>query len=463
MPPTDRATAPPPAEPPLRQRPGPLAVALVPAAVALLVRLAVILQVGFSPEFFDVDGYHALALVGLAGEPVPTGMHPPGYSWFLLSLYELFGPRPRLVYVVQALLASGAVAFVAHVARRRWGASAGLLAGLLLAFDGHLAIATSVLAGETLTFVGLAIALGFLVAPGDRPRLRDLAIAALLLGLTSLVRTGIAATLLVPAALAFERTRPRRSLVRGGALVLLGMTPLLVFAAARAGRTGNFRIGSPWDVCNFWIGNNPEATGRIDPMPEPPGVPSAAVDLERRAAVLGPQATRWALTHPLAQLELVARRASYLFAPGKRDVVYVYGNGWAGEQPAGLVLAALLWSASAAPALLLLALLALGRGGDDRAWWIAAALVLLGALPYLASIGDPRFLLPFHAPLALAAAAVAAPAGFGTTRARRIVATLLAVAVVANGAFDLAASAGAIRSVAAPGGSNLDPPYHFAR
>ena len=437
---------------------------LLPALVALPPRLAAIGAVGWNPAFFDVDSYHALAVAGLSG-PVPSDYHPPGYSWFLMLLYRLVGPRPRIAYLVQALLSAAAVFLVAEIARRRWGTKAGLVAGLLLALSGYLSIFPSVLASETLCLFGVALVAFLALARMPAPASFLLA-AAVAAGALATVRTGFLLFVPLLALLAVAQQPPdwRRRLPLAGALLLAGLAPLLLHASLRAGRGEGFRLGSEYDSVNFWIGNNPNATGRMEAMPEfLPGGRAEKLSNRERAALLGPEGTRYFLTHPLAELRLVAERASYLFAPAKRDLLWLYGMGWAGEKPAALVRFVYAWVAASVPLLVLFALAGWWRRGDEATIGWALLFVAAGALPYLASIGDARYLQPLHPLLALVAGAAAAPGAGRIPRWRSSIVALLAILFLANAAYDLAVTQPALEQLLRPGAVGRPIPYVFAR
>jgi hypothetical protein len=438
------------------------------ALVAFALRLAIVLEVGFNPAFFDVDGYHALALAGLSG-PVPSDTHPPGYPWFLLSIYALLGPRVRVVYLLQAALSALVVFAAGWGTARRYGPAAGWLAAALLTVDGYMAIATAALASENLCIVGVA-ALVALLLPAKRPvSAARLIVAGGLIGGLGLVRTAMLG--LAGGVVVFELFgwRPgigegRRRLARAVLVCAMAFAPAAVFGTVRAAREGAFRIGSPWDSYNLWLGNNPHASGRVEPMPDVPSIGSAEIpDEEARARVLRPRAIAFALGHPLRELELVARRASYLLAPPKRDLIYIYGWGWAGERSRAEILTAYVWAAASVPLLVMLLLLAWGRHGADEGLVLLALLLLFGAAPYLMSLGDARFLLPLHPLLAAGAGSLARPgAGVASRRRWGVVAVLLVLFTV-NAVLDLVATQPALEAILAPGGSSLHPPYHFAR
>lgn len=436
--------------------------------LALVLRVIVILGVGFNPDFFDVDGYHAQAIAGLHG-PVPTVTHPPGYPWFLIGLYLMFGPRVRLVYLVQALLSTAAVLGVGWAVGRRYGGVAGCVSALVLAIDGYMVIANAALASENLCVPAVAAVIVLLLPSRGTSPWPRLAAAAAAIGLVGLVRTAL---LGLAAGLAFvELLRLRgadtpvpRRVGRAVLVLLVAVLPTLVFAGVRAVREGHFRIGSPWDTYNLWLGNNPHATGRVEPMP---GIPEAGTqeipDEWARARVMGPRAISYALQHPVREVELVARRASYLFAPPKRDLIYIYGWGWAGERSTAVVVAVYVWAAASVPLLVLLALAAWWRQGCDSGLAWAAVLLFFGVAPYLITIGDARFLLPLHPLIAVAAGAVAKARTAAPSRRRAALVILVGLIFVANAVFDLVATQPALEAILQPGGWTLRPPYHFAR
>lgn len=446
------------------------AAVLVPATFALALRAGLVLAIVGS-TLFDADGYLAQSAPGSRGAPIDTTGHPPGYAWFLVSALRLVGASPAGVHLLQALLSSFAVFLVADAARRRWGRKAALAAGLLLALDGHAALFPSILASENLCLPGIAALLWLLVPPAPRVPAPRLVLAAVVAGALALVRTGFVVFVPAIALLAFlgeplgRSLRSRRSWGAAVAAALAGLAVALAFPALRTRETGaRFRLGSPLDSVMLWMGNNPAATGRYEEMPGrpetgQPGIPDADA-LER---VARERSRAFVLAHPLRQPGLVARRASHLFAPPKRDLVYLYGNGWAGERRPGLVASTLAWVVLSFGALLAGALAGFARRGDEAGFRLAAAAVLLVALPYLASVGDARYLHPAHGALALCGAAVlAGPPSLPSSR-RRIAALALGAVLAANFAWDVSASLPAMRAVAAPGGSSLRPAYHFAR
>jgi hypothetical protein len=441
-------------------------VGIVLAGLAL--RLWIVAGVGLNPNYFDVDGYHAQAIKGLSGT-VPTDYHPPGYPWFLIAIYKFIGPQVRVVYALQALLSSAAVLLVGWAVQRRYGFAGGCLAATLLAFSGYLAIFPSALGSENLCFFGVGILVAILLSKPRPISLPRLLAAAVLVGGLSLVRTtmlGLAPGVALLAVLSNNRSEKGLTQRVAVAAMVMGISlvPAAVFGVVRWEREGYFRFGSPFDVYNFWVGNNPHATGRIDAMPDVPKVGTAELpDEEARARLLGPRAWRYALTHPLHEAVLLGKRTSYLFAPPKRDLIYIYGWGWAGERSPSVIVATYIWAASSVPLLIVCILLSLAWKGCEPAFWSSLALMGFALTPYLISLGDARFLMPLHPLLAFAAGSLLRPVHPARSLGRWLVVGALLGLYGANTFFDLRLTQPALEAIMLPGGSQLHPPYHFAR
>ena len=437
------------------------------AFAGLLFRLWIVSAVGFNPDYFDVDGYHAQAVAGLSG-PVPTHFHPPGYPWFLTAIYSCIGIRFTVVYVLQSFLAALSILLVGLAAQGRYGLAGGCLAAALLAFSGYLAVFPSALGSENLCFFGVAALAAMVLPRALCCGISRLLAAAAIVGCLALVRTAMLGLVPGITLLAVLDRKSDLSYVKrsfsGVAVLAVALVPLMVFGLARCEREGFFRLGSPWDVYNFWVGNNPHATGRIDPMPESPRIGTHELpDEEARARLLGPRAWRYAFTHPFHEILLVVKRLSYLFAPPKRDLIYIYGNGWAGELSKPVILTAYVWAAASVPLLVVCILMSLGLKGGEPAYWVVVALVGFGLAPYLISIGDARFLMPLHPLLAFAAGSILRPAPLLGGRMRWMMVAVLILLFVANAVLDLSATQPALEAVMKTGGSQLHPPYHFAR
>src|SRR5215468_6517972 len=77
------------------------------AACAISLALALVFIFAWAPHPWGWEGfdfYHQLALTVASGQPFPTLEVPWGYAYFAAFWYRLFGDRPWIVLVVQALL-----------------------------------------------------------------------------------------------------------------------------------------------------------------------------------------------------------------------------------------------------------------------------------------------------------------------------------------------------------------------
>ena len=442
---------------------------LLVSALALVLRLAMIVGVGFNPSFFDADSYHYFAEYGLRDEPIPSHYHPPGYSWLLAKLYSVAGPRPRIAYAVQAFLSAVAVWLAGDAARRRFGPRAGLLTATLIALNGYLAIFPSILASETVALFGVTLVTWLLLSSWPAPSRWVTVCVVLLAGSLGLVRTGLVLLALPALYIEAVRSRAERRIllgaVRVAALLLLAAGPIVTDAWLESRRTGVFELGAATDTANFWAGNNPAATGRMEAFPDAPIAGTPDFPDERACARhLSTKVRQFLLEYPERQLILIPMRASYLFAPAKRDLIYVYGHGWAGERPAETVFLVYIWVAVSVPLLAAGAILGFARAGHTEAVRLALGMVLLGALPYLASIGDARYVQPFQPVLAIVAGASAGyPLSGGWSRNRRLAAAAVALLFFGNAAYDVKKTEPALAAIARAGGSTLRPPYIFAR
>ena len=440
------------------------------AGLGLAIRLALTFSIGVNPSFFDADAYHGLALAALRGAPVETLGHPPGYTWLVISIYVLFGVRPLAVYLFQDLLSALSVFLVAHAAGRRWGTRPALAAGFLMAVNAYLAVFPTILVSETLATAGIAAMLWLLVPEFPRVSPSRLLLAAAVAGSLALVRTGF--VLFVPAVALLSLVPllgpgPRRGLEAGrtAALALLvGLAAAVGPAVYRSRETGVVRIGTGLDSSRLWIGNNPKATGRYEPMPDEPAVGQPGIpDVETLDRVWRARAWDFILGRPWRQLDLVPRRLSLLLATPKRDLIYLYAHGWAGERPPAVLWGFLGWLVVSHALLLAGAVAGFLRTRDDAAV-VAAGLLVLGCIaPYLVTFGDARYLQPAYPALALAAGAAFAQGRAPLPRSRRVLGWILGAMLAANAAYDLSASLPALTVVAQRGGSALRPPYNFAR
>ncbi len=262
-----------PAEPPLDRRDA-LAIALLFAA-ALVVRLVYLHQVGSLPSFesplVDARSYHEWGRAIAAGDWLGDRVfyQAPAYPYFLGVVYALFGPELQAAHAVQMVLGAVSCVFLYLATRAMFGRAPAAVAGGLLAgyapaifFDGMI----------QKTGLGLFLTSGLLVLL-TRFAARPGAVLALAMGavtgLLALTReNALVFALVIPVWVVLRRSdaaAPRRVATAGA--FALGVALVLLPVGLRNLAVGDtFAITTSQLGPNFYIGNNPHATGLYAPI-----------------------------------------------------------------------------------------------------------------------------------------------------------------------------------------------------
>lgn len=192
--------------------------------VALGLRLAFFFRVPPLLVLNDSASYALPALDLLQGVGfAPELKRPPLYPLFLAAGFGFFGEDLRGPLLLQHLLGVLASGLAYALAARLWGRPAGVLAGLLTAFNGDLVVVEHSILSESLFAALLAAALlASTKVRGARPA-RWATVAGVLLGLAALTRPS-ALALAPPLAvmLAWPVPGPRRRCALVGAALLFG-------------------------------------------------------------------------------------------------------------------------------------------------------------------------------------------------------------------------------------------------
>jgi tetratricopeptide (TPR) repeat protein len=214
----------------------------------------------------------------------------PLYPYVVAAVYKLAGPSTTALRLVQVAGGSIAVVLVALAGRRFFDERVGLVAGGMLAAYGPAIHADGLVQKGGLG--GLLMAL-VLFATGELASRRSASWAlgcGVALGLLALTREN---ALVLPPIVALwlaldPRCAPRVRSLRIAA-VALGLALVLVPVGLRnAALGGRFLVTTSQSGPNFYIGNNPQATGRYAPLREGRG----DARYERTDATLLAQAAR---------------------------------------------------------------------------------------------------------------------------------------------------------------------------
>jgi 4-amino-4-deoxy-L-arabinose transferase-like glycosyltransferase len=237
--------------------------------VALTVRLLYLAEWAGNPLFHTPMGdelnFHdtARSLLGMA-PPVETFLFQPLYSFFLTGVYGLFGIDVGVVRTIQLFIGVVTCLLFYGLGREIGGRWTGRISALLIALYGPMVFFEGTLLAPALVVPLLAGAFWALVAASKRDKFWLAAPAGLLLGVAMMGRPNLGAMVPVAAVWLFLRSWPlRRRLWALGlsALALAaGLSPAWIHNASRGEK---FTLVSSSGGINFYIGNNPQATGRF--------------------------------------------------------------------------------------------------------------------------------------------------------------------------------------------------------
>jgi tetratricopeptide (TPR) repeat protein len=243
--------------------------------VSLTVRLVHLFQIRRAPFFAllmgDARSYHVWAERLAAGDWIGGEVfyQAPLYPYFLGLVYSLAGQSPTIVRLCQAIIGSLACVWIALAAWRLFSKAAGIAAGLMLAFYGPAIFFDGLIQKSVLDAFLLCLALALLSALVVHPtRRRSWLWVGVTLGCLTLSREN--AVVFAAAALLWLLRLPRHlareRLVLAGWL-LAGLAIVLLPVAARNKLvSGEFHLTTSQFGPNFYIGNNPAASGAYQPL-----------------------------------------------------------------------------------------------------------------------------------------------------------------------------------------------------
>lgn len=240
--------------------------------LAFGLRFACLNQMKASPFFqnlipdLDPSLYDAWAARISEGEWLGRGVFPamPLYPYFLATIYSLFGRSLFVARLVQTLLGSLSCVLVYLIGRRVFNRWVGLIASLGASTYGVFLFYECTLVPVSLAiFVSLLTVLSALRAR-ENPSPRRWLLTGLLAGLSSLARAAFLLFLFFLLVWVLIEYRRRRGIVYGLS-ILLGVLLTVVPVTVRNHVLGQdlVLIACQGGV-NFYIGNNPEATGTFN-------------------------------------------------------------------------------------------------------------------------------------------------------------------------------------------------------
>jgi len=201
-------------------------------AAAVVIRIIVIL--GYPPILWFNDSYN---YVDDAVSHVPDVVRPNGYPFFIDLLLPLHSAYP--LAILQAAMGVGMGVLIYALLRRRglpwWGAT---LAALPVLFDSYQLHLEHMITADTL-FIFLGTVAIVILCWNDRPSVPVMAVAGLLIGYATLVRSvGQPLLAVVLVAMLVRRVGWRRLVT----LLVAGVVPIVVYMAWFNGSHGRFGL-----------------------------------------------------------------------------------------------------------------------------------------------------------------------------------------------------------------------------
>lgn len=243
-------------------------------ALALVLRLVYLQQVDSLPFFefplIDARSYDQWAQRIAAGDWLgsETFYQAPAYPYFLAVLYALFGHDLASAHVVQMGMGAASCVLLFLATRSMFGFGPALAAGLLLAVYAPALFFDGIIQKTTLGLFLTTALLALLARLAKRPSGGGFVLAGLVAGLLALTReNALIFALVIPGWLLLRQREPGRGrLVSAGAFALGVALVLLPVGARNLAVGGTFAITTSQLGPNFYIGNNPKATGVYAPL-----------------------------------------------------------------------------------------------------------------------------------------------------------------------------------------------------
>jgi 4-amino-4-deoxy-L-arabinose transferase-like glycosyltransferase len=394
---------------------------------------------------------------------VPTSFRPPGYPAFLSLIYIVAGSGEGRFFaarLVQAIVGATLAPIVWALARAagfgdrpaRWAAGTIAVFPLLVLYP--LALAT-----ENLYVVLLALALLLVLRAAEKRRLRDYALAGLVLGAAALTRSIVAAFVPLVAVWLWRASGEGRSGLRGAAVVvcccLLVATPWAVRNSLLHGRPTWVESSLGYDL---YMGYHPSSSGTfqfgisLDLLP-------MLDDGARNAA--GMEAFwEFVTSDPGRVPYLMLRKAGYLWGLDRRALTFFYAAGFLGHLSP--LLLGLIHVLACGPLIVLApaAVAGLVCGPMERGKALLATLVSYYTAVHMLILAEPRFHVPLLPVVAILAAHAYVDRPWRASRPwQRCLAAGLVALLILNWGFEIARDWQTLVALFGPEGHQLQLSY----
>jgi len=240
----------------------------------------------------------------------PWCHYPVGYSGFLAAFYVVFGAKPAVAVVAQALVLAATASAVQQLALTFLSHRRALLAGLVVALHPGLIVYSALVMTEPLAGLGLVVAPLVFKRLERRPLVATIT-GGLVLGLTTLVQPQ---TILVAPALALlaKSASWKRKVGLGALALAASLVVVLPWTARNCARMDGCAFVSTNGGWNLAIGASPHATGRFTALHAADGCTVVTGQVQQDQCWRDRGIT-WIREDPVRWLSLAPEKLSYTF------------------------------------------------------------------------------------------------------------------------------------------------------
>jgi tetratricopeptide (TPR) repeat protein len=323
--------------------------------LAFLVRFIYLIQIKSSLPFFYApimdELYHdTLAQQIASGQWIGTEpfFRAPLYIYLLAFIYEIFGHSYFLPRLFQILIGSLSCVLIFFIAKKLFNQTVGILSGVMASFYAMLFFYDASLLTTSLeVFLDLAL-IGLLILSAKKPKLLNWFFCGIVLGLSAIARPNIlifTPFILIWMLVEFKNRLLTKTIIKHWIILFMGAFLVIVPVTLRNYLAGKDFVLIAWNGgYNFYLGNNPHATGWSATSPEMDktwwGGYNDAIRLaqEETGRSLKPsqisdfwlkKGLDFVLSQPLSWLELMARKTVYFwkgFEISNNQNIYLYKN-----------------------------------------------------------------------------------------------------------------------------------------
>ncbi len=188
---------------------------------------------------------------------IPYAYRPPGYPFFLMLIYEIFGQSPRLGAAFNVLFGTATVYLIYKFASKFMNEKIAGYAAIILAFFPSQILFVNKLASETLFTMLLFLALYVMVLGLDKKRAVMLLLCGIVLGLAALTKGIALAFVFVPLIYILLYLKWSPAAIRNALFMVLGFLLVVVpWMTRNYVQKGSFSIATQTGI-NLLIGNAP--------------------------------------------------------------------------------------------------------------------------------------------------------------------------------------------------------------